>query len=98
MIDNLINLPFQNADPHYWTRGVAHFMATPWDKIYHILLSRNYAYMFVDLEKIKNTTINISYSLYVPNYSVTNMSIPMGLLTPPSLTLYNDNPMYLSMV
>ena len=40
--------------------------------------------MFVDLEKIKNTTINIDYSLYVPNYSVTNMSIPMGLLTPPS--------------
>ena len=55
--------------------------------------------MFVDLEnKIKNTTINIDYSLYLPNYSVTHMSIPMGLLTPPSLTLYNDNPMYISTV
>ena len=48
--------------------------------------------MFVYLEKIKNTTINIDYSLYLPSYSVTHMSIPMGLLTPSSLTLYNDNP------
>ena len=45
---DLINLPFQNADPHYWTRGVAHLllamvlMATPWDKVYQILLSRDY--------------------------------------------------------
>ena len=57
MMDNLINLPFQNADPHSWTRGVGHLlfaivlMATPWNKIYHILLSRNYVYVFVDLEK-----------------------------------------------
>ena len=48
MVDNLVNLPFQNADPHYWTMGVAHLlfaivlMATPWNKIYHIYLSRNY--------------------------------------------------------
>ena len=104
MMDDLTNLPFQNADPQYWTRGVAHLllaivlMATPWNKIYHILLSRNYVYMFVDLEKIKNTTINIDYSLYLPSYSVIHMSIPMGLLTPSSLTLYNDNPMYLSTV
>ena len=105
MMDNLINLPFQNADPHYWTNGVAHLLlaivliSTPWKKIYQILLLRNYVYLFVDLEiKIKNTTINIDYSLYLPNYSVTHMSIPMGLLIPPSLTLYNDNPMSLSMV
>ena len=57
MMDNLINLTFQNADLHYWTCGVVHLlleiaiMATPWNKIYHILLSRNYVYMFVDLEK-----------------------------------------------
>ena len=74
MMDDLTNLPFQNADPQYWTRGVAHLllaivlMATPWNKIYHILLSRNYVYMFVDLEKIKNTTINIDYSLYLPSF------------------------------
>ena len=92
MMDNLINLPFQNADPHYWTRGVARLllavvlMATLWNKIYHILLSRNYVYMFVDLEKIKNTTINIDHSLYLPYNSVTHMSIPMGLSTLPSLT------------
>ena len=66
-----------------WTRGVAHLllaivlMAIPWNKIYHILLSRNYVYMFVDLEKIKNTTMNIDYSLYLPSYSVTHMSIPV---------------------
>ena len=52
--------------------------------------------MFVDLEK--NQEHNIDYSLYLPNYSVTHMSMPMCLLTPPSHTLYNDNPMSLSMV
>ena len=26
-------------------------MATPWNKLYQILLSRNYVYMFVDLER-----------------------------------------------
>ena len=37
--------------------GVAHLlleiaiMATPWNKIYKILLSRNYVYMLVDLKK-----------------------------------------------
>ena len=37
---------------------------------------RNYVYMFVDFEKkFKNTTINIDYSLYLPNYSVTHMFI-----------------------
>ena len=52
-----MNLPFQNADPQYWTSGAAHLllaivlMATPWNKIYQILLLRNYVYMFVDLEK-----------------------------------------------
>ena len=57
MMDNLMNLPFQNAAPHYWTSGAAHLllaivlMATPWNKIYQILLLRNYVYMFVDLEK-----------------------------------------------
>ena len=57
MMDNLIDLPFQNADLHYWTWGVANLlleiaiMATPWNKIYQILLSRNYVYMFVGLEK-----------------------------------------------
>ena len=57
MMDNLINLPFQNADLRYWTWGVANLlleiaiMATPWNKIYQILLSRNYVYMFVGLEK-----------------------------------------------
>ena len=85
MMDDLTNLPFQNADPQYWTRGVAHLLLA-------IVL------IDVDLEKIKNTTINIDYSLYLPSYSVTHMSIPMGLLTPSSLTLYNDNPMYLSTV
>ena len=44
--------------------------------------------VFVDLEKIKNTTINIDYSLYLPHVN------PYGL-TPPSLTLCNDNPMSL---
>ena len=57
MMNNLINLPLQNADPHYWTRDVAQLllaialMATPCNKIYHILHPRNYVYMFVDLEK-----------------------------------------------
>ena len=57
IIDNLINLPFQIADPHYWTWGVTHLlleiaiMATSWNKIYQILLSRNCVYMFVGLEK-----------------------------------------------
>ena len=61
MMDDLINLPFQNADLHCWTRGVAHLllaialMATPWTKIYQILHSRNYVYMFVDLEKKSST-------------------------------------------
>ena len=57
MMDNLINLPFQNADLHYWKSGAAHLllaivlMVTPQSKIYQILLLRNYVYMFVDLEK-----------------------------------------------
>ena len=57
MMDNLINLPFQNADLHYWTWGVAHIlleitiMTIPWNKIYQILLSRNHVYMFVGFEK-----------------------------------------------
>ena len=67
--------------------GVAHLLleiaiiATPWNKIYQILLSRNYVYMFVDLKKplfvkkIKNTAINIDYSLSLSNDSVTHMSI-----------------------
>ena len=56
-MDNLINLPFQNVDLHYWTCGVAHLlleiaiMATPWNKIYKVLLSRNCVFMFVGLEK-----------------------------------------------
>ena len=38
MMDNLINLPFQYADLHYWTSDLAHLllaivlMATPWNK------------------------------------------------------------------
>ena len=70
----------------------------PWNKIYQILLSRNYVYMFVDLKKrlfvkrIKNTAINIAYSLSLSNDSVTHMSTPL------SPTLYNDKPMSLSMV
>ena len=57
MVDNLRNLTFQNADLHHWTWGVAYsllqiaIMTTPWNKIYQILLSRNYVYMLVDLEK-----------------------------------------------
>ena len=56
-----MNLPFQNADPYYWTSGAAYLllaivlMATPWKKIYQILLLRNYVYMFVDLEKKSRT-------------------------------------------
>ena len=52
-----MNLPFQNADPHYLTSGADHLllaivlMATPCNKIYQILLLRNYVYMFVDFEK-----------------------------------------------
>ena len=48
MMDNLINLPFQNAALHYWTWDMAHLlleiaiMATPWNKIYQSVLSRNY--------------------------------------------------------
>ena len=55
--------------------------------------------MFVDLEKrlfvkkIKNTAINIYYSLSLSNDSVTHMSTPHM-----SPTLYNDKPMSLSMV
>ena len=107
-IDNLIDLPFQNADLHNWTWGVAHLlleiaiMATPWIKICQILFSRNCVYMFVDLEKRlfvqkKNTSINIDYSLSLSNDSVTQMSTLMYLSTPLSLTLYNDNPMSLSL-
>ena len=60
--------------------------------------------MVVDLEKrilckkIKKTAINIDYSLSLSNDSVTHMSTLMDLLTPLSLTLFNDNPMSLSMV
>ena len=56
--------------------------------------------MFVDLEKrlfvkeIKNTAINIYYSLSLSNDSVTHMStLLLTLLSP---TLYNDKPMSLS--
>ena len=92
-MDNLINLPFQNADLHYWT-NVAQLlleiaiMATPLNKIYQILLSINYVYMFVDLgkrlfvKKIKNTAINIDYSLSLSNDSVTHMLIHLLIIIP----------------
>ena len=101
----MINLPFENADLHYWAWGVAHLlleiaiMATPWNKIYRILLSRNYVYMFVGLgkrlfvKKIKNTAINIDYLLSLSNDSVTHMSTLIDLLT----HLSNDNPMSISL-
>ena len=57
MMDNLINLPFQNTDLKYWTWGVAHLllgieiMATHWKKIHQIYFREIRYLMVVDLEK-----------------------------------------------
>ena len=60
--------------------------------------------MFVDLKdrlfvkKIKNTAIDIDYSLSPSNDSIIHMSTLMDLSTPLPPTLYKDKPMSLSMV
>ena len=63
--------------------------------MYICLLVLKNDYLF---KKIKNTAINIDYSLSLSHDSVTLMSTLMDLLTPLSPTLYNDKPMSLSTV